>query len=78
MMAPPQDPSKREEELMKQIESMRNEIDGLKLSLAREKQLREQAEKEAERASQGLPVVQTRRGSVMPGGGGSNRASREL
>ena len=43
-------PGEREAELLATVESMRGEIDMLKLSLARERQLRQQVEQEAAKA----------------------------
>ena len=64
-----------QELLLAVIETLRAEVDSLKLSLGRERLLRQQAEHEAERVNRGLDaIVPNRRGNV-PGGGGSSGPS---
>ena len=66
----------REQELLAVIEKLRTEVDSLKLSLGRERLLRQQAEHEAGRVNRGLDaIVPNRRGNVPAGGSSSNSSS---
>ena len=66
----------REQELLAVIEKLRTEVDSLKLSLGRERLLRQQAEHEVGRVNRGLDaIVPNRRGNVPAGGSSSNSSS---
>ena len=65
-----------QQELLAVIETLRAEVDSLKLSLGRERLLRQQAEHEAGRVNRGLDaIVPNRRGNVPAGGSSSNSSS---
>ena len=75
--AAPANASQREADLLKQVELLNNQLNDLKLSLARERQLRQQVEKEAEHALIQYNAPAGRRGSLADRNA-ERRNSREL